>query len=45
MKLMDLLKNLEVLESKGVITAEERQTAFTQMMKVALDVAVAMENK
>ena len=26
-------------------TAEERQTAFTQMMKVALDVAVAMENK
>ena len=26
-------------------TAEERQTAFTTMMKVALDVAVAMENK
>ena len=26
-------------------TAHERQTAFTQMMKVALDVAVAMENK
>ena len=26
-------------------TSEERQTAFTQMMKVALDVAVAMENK
>ncbi len=26
-------------------TAQERQTAFTQMMKVALDVAVAMENK
>ena len=26
-------------------TAEERQTAFTQMMKIALDVAVAMENK
>ena len=26
-------------------TADERQTAFTQMMKVALDVAVAMENK
>ena len=26
-------------------TAAERQTAFTQMMKVALDVAVAMENK
>ena len=31
---------------KGVeTTAEERQTAFTTMMKVALDVAVAMENK
>ena len=31
---------------KGVeTTAEERQTAFTQMMKIALDVAVAMENK
>ena len=31
---------------KGVeTTSEERQTAFTQMMKVALDVAVAMENK
>ena len=31
---------------KGVeTTAQERQTAFTQMMKVALDVAVAMENK
>ena len=29
---------------KGVeTTAQERQTAFTQMMKVALDVAVAME--
>ena len=28
-----------------LISAEERQTAFTQMMKVALDVAVAMENK
>jgi purine-nucleoside phosphorylase len=26
-------------------TAAERQTAFTTMMKVALDVAVAMENK
>ncbi len=26
-------------------TSEERQTAFTTMMKVALDVAVAMENK
>ena len=26
-------------------TAMERQTAFTTMMKVALDVAVAMENK
>ena len=26
-------------------TPEERQTAFTTMMKVALDVAVAMENK
>lgn len=26
-------------------TAEERQTSFTTMMKVALDVAVAMENK
>ena len=26
-------------------TAQERQTAFTTMMKVALDVAVAMENK
>jgi purine-nucleoside phosphorylase len=26
-------------------TAAERQTAFTQMMKVALDVAVAMENR
>ena len=31
---------------KGVeTTAHERQTAFTQMMKIALDVAVAMENK
>ena len=31
---------------KGVeTTSEERQTAFTQMMKIALDVAVAMENK
>jgi purine-nucleoside phosphorylase len=31
---------------KGVeTTAQERQTAFTQMMQVALDVAVAMENK
>lgn len=31
---------------KGVeITAEERQNSFTQMMKAALDVAVAMENK
>ena len=31
---------------KGVeTTSQERQTAFTQMMKVALDVAVAMENK
>ena len=31
---------------KGVeTTAHERQTAFTTMMKVALDVAVAMENK
>ena len=31
---------------KGVeTTSEERQTAFTQMMQVALDVAVAMENK
>ena len=29
----------------AVTTSEERQTAFTQMMKVALDVAVAMENK
>ena len=30
---------------KGVeTTSEERQTAFTTMMKVALDVAVAMEN-
>ena len=30
---------------KGVeTTSEERQTAFTQMMKVALDVAVAAEN-
>jgi len=28
-----------------LISAEERQTAFTQMMKVALDVAVAMEEK
>ena len=26
-------------------TAEQRQNSFTQMMKVALDVAVAMENK
>ena len=26
-------------------TSEERQTAFTEMMKVALDVAAAMENK
>ena len=31
---------------KGVeTTAQERQTAFTQMMKVALDVAVARENR
>ncbi len=31
---------------KGVeTTAQERQTAFTQMMQVALDVAVAMEDK
>ena len=31
---------------KGVeTTAEERQNSFTQMMKIALDVAVAMENK
>ena len=31
---------------KGVeTTSEERQNSFTQMMKVALDVAVAMENK
>ena len=31
---------------KGVeTTAQERQTAFTTMMQVALDVAVAMENK
>ena len=31
---------------KGVeTTSEERQTAFTQMMKVALDVAVAMDGK
>ncbi len=31
---------------KGVeTTAAERQTAFTQMMEIALDVAVAMENK
>ena len=31
---------------KGVeTTAQERQTAFTTMMKVALDVAVAMDNK
>ena len=31
---------------KGVeTTSEERQTAFTAMMKVALDVAVVMENK
>jgi len=28
-----------------LISAEERQTAFIQMMKVALDVAVAMEEK
>ena len=33
-----VLKHLET-------TADERQTAFTQMMKVALDVAVAMDNK
>ena len=26
-------------------TAEERQNSFTQMMKIALDVAVAMEGK
>lgn len=26
-------------------TAEERQNSFTTMMKVALDVAVAMDNK
>ena len=31
---------------KGVeTTAQERQNSFTQMMKIALDVAVAMENK
>ncbi len=31
---------------KGVETsAQERQNSFTQMMKIALDVAVAMENK
>ena len=31
---------------KGIeTTAQERQTAFTQMMKIALDVAVAMDNK
>ena len=31
---------------KGVVTtSEERQTAFTTMMKVALDVAVAMDSK
>jgi purine-nucleoside phosphorylase len=31
---------------KGVeTTSEERQNSFTTMMKVALDVAVAMENK
>jgi len=31
---------------KGVeTTAAERQTAFTKMMAVALDVAVAMEEK
>ena len=31
---------------KGVETSsEERQNSFTQMMKIALDVAVAMENK
>ena len=31
---------------KGVeTTAEERQTAFTQMMKIALDVAAKMENQ
>ena len=31
---------------KGVETsAEERQNSFTQMMRIALDVAVAMENK
>ena len=31
---------------KGVETsAEERQNSFTTMMKIALDVAVAMENK
>ena len=31
---------------KGVdTTAEQRQNSFTQMMRVALDVAVAMENK
>ena len=31
---------------KGVeTTSEERQNSFTQMMKIALDVAVAMENK
>ena len=28
-----------------VTSSQERQTAFTTMMKVALDVAVAMENK
>ena len=31
---------------KGAVTTpEERQCAFTQMMEVALEVAVAMENK
>ena len=28
-----------------ITSSEERQTAFTTMMKVALDTAVAMENK
>ena len=31
---------------KGVeTTSEERQTAFTQMMKIALDVAAAMDDR
>ena len=35
-----------ITDQDGVeTTSEERQTAFTEMMKVALDVAAAMENK